>query len=109
MKRHVPLRTCVACRTQRPKRELVRVGRAPAPGPLTMPTVLEQKPNRPGWPGVIEAYRERLPVSAATPVVTLHEGGTALVPAPRVAEAAGIPQARVYLKFEGLNPTGSFK
>ena len=30
----------------------------------------------PGWPGVIEAYRDRLPVTAATPVVTLHEGGT---------------------------------
>jgi threonine synthase len=59
-----------------------------------------------GWPGVIEAYRDRLPVTASTPVVTLLEGGTPLVPAPRLAEEVG---ADVYLKVEGLNPTGSFK
>ncbi len=58
------------------------------------------------WPGIIEAYRDHLPVSAATPVVTLLEGGTPLVPAPRLSERLG---ARVFLKFEGLNPTGSFK
>jgi threonine synthase len=57
-------------------------------------------------PGVIEAYRAFLPVTAATPVVTLLEGGTPLVPAPRLSERAG---ARVLLKVEGLNPTGSFK
>ena len=35
-----------------------------------------------GWPGVIEAYRDRLPVTAATPVITLLEGATPLIPAP---------------------------
>jgi threonine synthase len=59
------------------------------------------------WPGVIEAFRDRLPVTAATPVVTLLEGNTPLLEAPRVASRAGV--ARVYLKVEGANPTGSFK
>jgi threonine synthase len=59
------------------------------------------------WPGVIEAFREHLPVTAATPVVTLLEGNTPLVDAPRVARRADV--ARVLLKVEGLNPTGSFK
>lgn len=58
------------------------------------------------WRGVIEAYRPFLPVSDATPVVTLHEGGTPLLPAPRLSERVG---AEVWLKYEGLNPTGSFK
>ena len=58
------------------------------------------------WPGVIAAYRDRLPVSDATPVVTLLEGNTPLVPAERLSEAVG---REVYLKFEGANPTGSFK
>jgi threonine synthase len=60
----------------------------------------------PGWRGVIEEYRALLPVSAATPVVTLHEGDTPLLPAPRLSERVG---ATVHLKYEGLNPTGSFK
>src|ERR1700687_2159603 len=59
-----------------------------------------------GWPGIIEAYRELLPVTDTTPVVTLLEGGTPLLPAPKLSERAG---ARVLLKIEGLNPTGSFK
>jgi threonine synthase len=58
------------------------------------------------WPGVIQAYRARLPVTAATPVVTLLEGGTPLIEAPRLSERVG---ARVLLKVEGANPTGSFK
>src|ERR1051326_8611808 len=61
---------------------------------------------RGGWRGVIEEYREWLPVSAATPVVTLAEGGTPLVRANVVSELTG---CEVYLKVEGLNPTGSFK
>src|SRR5437879_7980325 len=60
------------------------------------------------WPGVIERYREFLPVSAKTPVVTLLEGNTPLVPAPRLAEATD-PSLSIYLKCEGFNPTGSFK
>ena len=58
------------------------------------------------WRGVIEEYRDFLDVSATTPVVTLHEGGTPLVTAPRLSDRAG---AEVYLKVEGANPTGSFK
>jgi threonine synthase len=58
------------------------------------------------WPGVIEAYREYLPVSDATPVVTLQEGGTPLLDAPFLSERVG---ASVHLKIEGANPTGSFK
>src|SRR5215216_1308914 len=58
------------------------------------------------WRGLIEAYRDRLPVTEATPVVTLHEGNTPLVPAPVLTQRVG---ADVYLKVEGANPTGSFK
>ena len=58
------------------------------------------------WHGVIDAYRDRLPVTAETPVITLHEGGTPLLPAPVLSERTG---CEVYLKVEGLNPTGSFK
>ena len=58
------------------------------------------------WPGLIEAYRDRLPVTDATPVITLHEGNTPLVPAPRLSERTGCD---VMLKVEGANPTGSFK
>jgi threonine synthase len=60
-----------------------------------------------GWPGVIEAFRDRLPVTATTPVVTLVEGNTPLLEAPPLAARAGV--ARVCLKVEGANPTGSFK
>jgi threonine synthase len=59
-----------------------------------------------GWRGVIEEYREHLPIPPGAPVVTLLEGGTPLLPAPRLSERVG---ARVYLKVEGANPTGSFK
>src|SRR3989475_9166743 len=60
------------------------------------------------WRGVIEEYRAYLPVSASTPVVTLGEGNTPLVRAARLAEAIA-PRLDLYLKFEGANPTGSFK
>lgn len=60
------------------------------------------------WPGLIEAYRPYLPVSEATPVVTLHEGNTPLIPAPAIAAQIG-RQVRVWIKYDGLNPTGSFK
>ncbi|WP_184584014.1 threonine synthase [Lipingzhangella halophila] len=58
------------------------------------------------WRGVVEEYRDRLPLTANTPVVTLCEGGTPLVFARRVSEFTG---CEVFLKVEGLNPTGSFK
>jgi threonine synthase len=57
-------------------------------------------------PGLIERYRDRLPFAADDPVVTLDEGSTPLVLAPRLSERVG---AEVWLKLEGLNPTGSFK
>ncbi len=58
------------------------------------------------WRGVIEEYRGRLPVAPDTPVVTLLEGGTPLMPSERLSEETG---CLVYLKYEGANPTGSFK
>src|SRR6266511_5827926 len=57
-------------------------------------------------PGVIERYRERLPLEPGDPIVTLNEGSTPLVEAPVISERVG---ATVYLKLEGVNPTGSFK
>jgi len=56
--------------------------------------------------GVISRYREFLPVGEGTPVVSLNEGSTPLIHSPRLSAKAG---AEVFLKFEGLNPTGSFK
>jgi threonine synthase len=58
------------------------------------------------WRGVIDEYRSRLPVSDATPVITLREGGTPLVPS---AWLSGMTGCSVHLKVEGSNPTGSFK
>jgi threonine synthase len=58
------------------------------------------------WRGVIDAYRERLPVSAETEAVTLYEGNTPLVPAAALSARTG---CEVFLKVEGSNPTGSFK
>lgn len=58
------------------------------------------------WRGVIREYADRLDVSDATPVVTLGEGGTPLIEAPALSARTG---ARVFVKFEGMNPTGSFK
>ena len=58
------------------------------------------------WRGVIDAYRERLPVSAETEAVTLYEGNTPLVPATALSARTG---CEVFLKEEGSNPTGSFK
>lgn len=57
------------------------------------------------WPGVIQRYRSLLPVSEATPVVTLNEGNTPLIAAPGLLDNS----VSLWLKFEGLNPTGSFK
>jgi threonine synthase len=56
--------------------------------------------------GLIARYRDRLPFAADDPVVSLEEGSTPLVLAERVSERAGV---EVWLKFEGANPTGSFK
>jgi threonine synthase len=60
------------------------------------------------WPGIIEHYRAHLPVTASTPVVTLLEGNTPLIPVPNLARAIGA-EIELYLKYEALNPTCSFK
>src|ERR1700688_2622071 len=67
-----------------------------------------QRPRLFNWPGLIEHYRRFLPVTDATPVVTLNEGNTPLIEAPAIAERLG-PNIKVYLKYDGVNPTGSFK
>lgn len=58
------------------------------------------------WRGVIREYADRLPVTESTRVITLGEGGTPLVHAQKLSELTG---SEVYLKVEGMNPTGSFK
>lgn len=58
------------------------------------------------WQGVLREYADRLDVTDATPVVTLGEGGTPLIPAAALSRRTG---ANVHVKFEGMNPTGSFK
>jgi threonine synthase len=57
--------------------------------------------------GVISRYRERLPITDATPLVDLKEGSTPLVPSRNIGRALGLRE--LYFKYEGLNPTGSFK
>ena len=58
------------------------------------------------WKGVIEEYRDYLPVTDKTPVVTFYEGNTPLLYAKHISE---VTRCMVYLKYEGANPTGSFK
>ncbi|WP_166870473.1 threonine synthase [Salinibacterium sp. ZJ450] len=58
------------------------------------------------WRGVLREYADRLDISDATPIITLGEGGTPLIPAPALSARTG---ATVWVKFEGMNPTGSFK
>ncbi len=58
------------------------------------------------WRGVLREYADRLDVTDATPIITLGEGGTPLIPARALSERTG---ADVWVKFEGMNPTGSFK
>lgn len=74
---------------------------------MTVSLSIAQSYRQP-WPGLIEAYREYLPVSDTTPIVTLLEGNTPLIPVPAIAERIG-RQVQVFVKYDGLNPTGSFK
>src|SRR5437899_7215203 len=60
------------------------------------------------WQGIIHRYAAYLPVTAATPIITLNEGNTPLIRVPNFVEAIG-GQFELYLKFEALNPTCSFK
>lgn len=64
--------------------------------------------NAHNWKGLIETYRSYLPVTENTPVITLHEGNTPLIPVPTIAEIIG-RNVQVFVKYDGLNPTGSFK
>src|SRR5438270_7849867 len=68
--------------------------------------MMAQKVAHHQWRGVIAEYRDRLPVTEATPLISLREGGTPLVPAPALSARTG---CEVFLKVEGANPTGSFK
>ena len=60
------------------------------------------------WSGLIETYRPYLPVTENTPVITLLEGNTPLIPLHAIQDRIG-KQVRVWAKYDGLNPTGSFK
>jgi len=60
------------------------------------------------WPGLIKAYRQYLPVSSKTPIVSLQEGNTPLIFSEKLSEIIG-NNTKVFLKYDGLNPTGSFK
>lgn len=60
------------------------------------------------YQGLINKYKEYLPVTDKTPVITLNEGNTPLIKADNLAKKIGV-EAEIYLKFEGANPTGSFK
>ena len=60
------------------------------------------------WGGIIQAYRDRLPLPAGATAITLFEGNTPLLPAPRLASALK-GEIDLRLKYEGLNPTASFK
>lgn len=59
--------------------------------------------------GIIERYQECLPVNGKTPIVSLNEGNTPLILAEALSKELGLKNVRIYYKFEGLNPTGSFK
>lgn len=75
---------------------------------VTLSSEIKKTRNFSSWPGLIENYREYLPVSETTPVVTLLEGNTPLIPVPAIASQIG-RGVEVFVKFDGLNPTGSFK
>jgi threonine synthase len=83
--------------------------------PLTTASVISdlhtlQRPQEKAgqWQGLIENYRHLLPVSEETPVITLYEGNTPLIPLPTISGQIG-RGVQVYVKYDGLNPTGSFK
>ena len=69
---------------------------------------LNKKKENSCWAGLIEEYREWLPVSKNSPVITLQEGATPLIPVKSIANRIG-KGVKVYVKYDGLNPTGSFK
>jgi len=68
------------------------------------------KPNyrKKKWPGLIEAYKQFLPVTSKTPIISLQEGNTPLILSEKLSKIIG-NNTSVFLKYDGLNPTGSFK
>ena len=60
------------------------------------------------WKGIVDEFRTRLAIDQQVDAVTLFEGSTPLLPAPRLAKRLGLDLS-LFLKYEGLNPTGSFK
>ena len=60
------------------------------------------------WPGLINAYKSYLPITPKTPIITLKEGNTPLIFSENLSSLIG-NNTKVYLKYDGLNPTGSFK
>jgi threonine synthase len=76
---------------------------------MSAPSIRKAEPGAASaWRGIIREFRDLLPPISDASVVTLLEGNTPLIPAPRLAERIA-PGLELYLKFEGLNPTGSFK
>ena len=69
---------------------------------------LNSIPKKNNWNGLIEAYKPWLPVTKKTPIITLKEGATPLIEVKSIAERIG-KGVKVYAKYDGLNPTGSFK
>ena len=65
-------------------------------------------PIKNNWEGLIEAYKPWLPVTEKTPIITLKEGATPLIEVKSISDRIG-KQVKVYVKYDGLNPTGSFK
>ena len=65
-------------------------------------------PRKNNWDGLIEAYKPWLPVTNKTPIITLKEGGTPLLKVKSISDRIG-KGVKVYVKYDGLNPTGSFK
>lgn len=59
------------------------------------------------WPGIIQRYKDMLPVADSTPIVSLQEGNTPLIPLINISRQ--MPGLEIYAKYEGANPTGSFK
>lgn len=78
-----------------------------SPTQTTLATATQSTDFKP-WGGLIETYRSYLPVTEQTPVITLLEGNTPLIPVPYISQQIG-KGVKVFVKYDGLNPTGSFK
>ena len=78
-----------------------------SPTQTTLTTTTQSTDFKP-WEGLIETYRSYLPVTEQTPVITLLEGNTPLIPVPYISQQIG-KGVKVFVKYDGLNPTGSFK